>query len=165
MPFVNGCTGRYVLPGNHLQSGAVGTLFLVPLALVGALTLLLVTLGVVYWEGRAPVTDPPGDSPGRPQVTLTAGSAPHELPAALQADYDRSCRVCHDTPGTGAPRAGDLAAWQPRLAQGLDALLEHTVSGFQGMPPMGMCMHCSRGTFIAFIQYMGQFRAAEDCPP
>ncbi len=151
------------MQGRLFQIGAASTWLLLPLACVGALTVLLVTLGVVYWEGRTP-PPPAADAAENTAVVLQAGSAPHQLPPALQKDYDQSCRVCHNTPGTGAPGAGDAAAWQPRLEQGLGKLLEHTISGHQGMPPMGMCMHCSREAFIAYIQYMAQFRGGEDCP-
>ena len=152
------------MPKYNLQTGGAGTMLLVPLALLGALFVGLVILGVLHWEGRTPISEPVAPADVRP-ATPTAGSAPHELPAGLTGDYDRSCRVCHNVPGTGAPQAGDAAAWQPRLEKGLDTLLEHTVAGFQGMPPMGMCMHCSRTDFLAFIHYMAQFQGGGDCAP
>lgn len=152
--------------GPATQTGGIGTVALVILALIGAMTVGLVTLGVLHWEGRTPVVTAAAETAetGKTEAPgLRAGSAPHELPADLQGDYDRSCRVCHNIPGTGAPQAGNAQDWQPRLAQGLDGLLEHTVSGFQGMPPMGMCMHCSREAFTAFIAYMAQIDVTEEC--
>ncbi|MBE0763098.1 cytochrome c5 family protein, partial [Escherichia coli] len=48
---------------------------------------------------------------------------------------------------SGAPLTGDAAAWAPRLAQGIDTLLDHSINGYKGMPPMGMCMQCSEEQF------------------
>ena len=68
--------------------------------------------------------------------------------------YVQTCKACHAVPGTGAPAAGDRAAWAPRLAQGMPVLVEHTVRGFKGMPPLGACMDCSEKEFEALIRYM-----------
>jgi cytochrome c5 len=73
---------------------------------------------------------------------------------ALARLYAQTCKACHADPGTGAPTAGDRAAWAPRLAQGMPALIEHTVRGFKGMPPLGACMDCSEKEFEALIRYM-----------
>lgn len=76
------------------------------------------------------------------------------LTATLAPVYARSCANCHTNPATGAPLAGDRAAWTPRLAKGGDVLLEHTVNGFNGMPPMGGCADCSEDQYRALIAYM-----------
>lgn len=82
-------------------------------------------------------------------VATTAALAPE-----LQAIYARSCATCHAVPATGAPQAGDAAAWAPRIAQGGDALLDHTINGFNAMPPMGACADCSEAQYRALIAYM-----------
>ena len=74
--------------------------------------------------------------------------------AEIEAIYERSCKACHSTPASGAPQTGDAEAWAPRLEQGADALLDHTIDGYKAMPPMGMCMDCSEEQFIALIEYM-----------
>jgi len=87
-------------------------------------------------------------------------SAPAAAVAAQPADpklsklYAQTCRACHTSPGSGAPQAGDRAAWEPRVAQGMAVLVEHTVSGFKGMPPLGSCMDCSEPEFEALIRFM-----------
>lgn len=70
------------------------------------------------------------------------------------AIYDRSCKACHSTPASGAPQMGDAEAWAPRIAQGIDTLLDHTIDGYKAMPPMGMCMDCSEDQFVALIELM-----------
>jgi cytochrome c5 len=74
--------------------------------------------------------------------------------AALAEIYNRSCRSCHATGASKAPLTTDVAGWQPRLAKGMDTLLDHTINGFQGMPPMGMCFDCDEAQFEALILFM-----------
>lgn len=74
--------------------------------------------------------------------------------AALAQVYDNSCKLCHANPGAGAPLTGDANAWAPRVAQGADTLLDHAINGYNGMPPMGLCMHCSEEQFLALISFM-----------
>ncbi|NPW36513.1 c-type cytochrome [Pseudomonas aeruginosa] len=78
---------------------------------------------------------------------------------ALAQVYSVSCKLCHANPASGAPLTGDTAAWAPRLAQGIDTLLDHSINGYKGMPPMGMCMQCSEEQFRALIDFMS---AAQD---
>ena len=73
---------------------------------------------------------------------------------ALAEIYNRSCRSCHAQGAAQAPLTGDRAAWAPRLEQGLEVLLEHTISGYKGMPPMGMCFDCGEEEFTALITFM-----------
>jgi cytochrome c5 len=51
------------------------------------------------------------------------------------------CHLCHGAGIAGAPKAGDKAAWAPRIAQGKATLYEHAIKGFTGkngtMPPKG----------------------------
>jgi cytochrome c5 len=49
--------------------------------------------------------------------------------------YDLQCMACHATGVAMAPRFGDRAAWQPRLAAGFDALVRATLDGVRRMPP------------------------------
>ncbi|TNF84483.1 cytochrome c5 family protein [Pseudomonas sp. ICMP22404] len=85
-----------------------------------------------------------------------APAAVNAMPAdaALAQVYDSSCKLCHANPGAGAPLTGDVNAWAPRVAQGADTLLDHAINGYNGMPPMGMCMHCSEEQFLALIAFM-----------
>ena len=68
--------------------------------------------------------------------------------------WARSCALCHIDGNAGAPRVGDSDAWQPRLAQGRETLLRHTVEGLNSMPPLGYCMACERGDLLSLIDFM-----------
>ena len=55
--------------------------------------------------------------------------------------YEGACKACHGEGLAGAPKAGDKAAWAPRVAQGKAKLYEHALKGFTGtkgtMPAKG----------------------------
>jgi len=68
--------------------------------------------------------------------------------------YASACHACHGTPGTGAPLAGDKAAWDPRWGQGMPTLLSHVVSGYRGMPAGGQCFACTTSDYQALITFM-----------
>jgi cytochrome c5 len=65
-----------------------------------------------------------------------------------------SCFACHGTGAAGAPKIGDKAAWAPRIAQGRETLLTHSIQGLRAMPPRGACMTCSDDDLKAAIDYM-----------
>ena len=49
---------------------------------------------------------------------------------------------------------GDAAAWEPRVAQGMDVLMANTINGINVMPPKGTCMACSDDELRAAVEYM-----------
>jgi cytochrome c5 len=55
--------------------------------------------------------------------------------------YEQACKACHGAGIGGAPKAGDKAAWGPRIAKGKAVLYDHALHGFTGsagvMPPKG----------------------------
>lgn len=90
------------------------------------------------------------------EIAQPSASAAARVPesAALAQLYATSCKQCHANPAAGAPLTGDTVAWAPRIDKGMDTLLDHSINGFQGMPPMGMCMQCSEQQFRALIGFM-----------
>jgi cytochrome c5 len=63
-----------------------------------------------------------------------------KTPAAkgkAQKIYASTCRTCHDSGLLGAPRLGNKDEWAPRVSKGRAVLLDHTINGFQKMPPRG----------------------------
>jgi cytochrome c5 len=50
---------------------------------------------------------------------------------------EAQCSKCHREGVGGAPRIGDVAAWAPRLKDGLDTLVRAAIHGHGGMPPRG----------------------------
>jgi len=91
-----------------------------------------------------------------PQPVAETASAAARPDTALMDKWSRSCALCHVTGNAGAPRVGDGEQWAPRLAQGMDVLLQHTLEGFNDMPPLGYCMSCERDDFVALIEFMAR---------
>ena len=70
----------------------------------------------------------------------SAGAGP-ALPKSGAEVFQQVCSACHGAGIAGAPKAGDKAAWGPRIAKGKDTLYDHALKGFQGsagvMPAKG----------------------------
>jgi cytochrome c5 len=81
-------------------------------------------------------------------------SAVGALADTAPPQYQKSCFACHSTGAAGAPLAHDTAAWQPRIAKGMPALLESVKKGFNAMPPTGMCADCTDADYTALILFM-----------
>jgi cytochrome c5 len=73
-------------------------------------------------------------------ATAAAGSAV-AIPKNGTELFEQTCSACHGQGIGGAPRAGDKAAWGPRIAKGKSALYQHALEGFTGtsgvMPAKG----------------------------
>lgn len=67
----------------------------------------------------------------------TAPGTPSPDPARGQQIYRQACAFCHDKGVAGAPKIGDVAAWSPRLAQGMDTLYTVALRGKGAMPAKG----------------------------
>lgn len=90
-------------------------------------------------------------------LLLSAGLFSGQLYADAQAVYDTNCKACHEAALGGAPKPGDKAAWEPRIAKGADALLATVKSGKGAMPPKGTCGSCDDETLKGAIQiFVGQ---------
>ncbi len=51
--------------------------------------------------------------------------------------YNSVCMACHASGAAGAPKAGDKAAWAPRIATGTAALIKSATNGKNAMPAKG----------------------------
>ena len=72
----------------------------------------------------------------------------------VAAKFQQTCNACHSMGVAGAPKAFDKAAWEPRLAKGLDALVGSVTNGLNAMPPRGLCMDCTAEQYKELITYM-----------
>lgn len=86
----------------------------------------------------APAPVPEAAAP-EPEASSVAAAAPAAAPAGGQPTplYQQSCAMCHESGLAGAPKHGVKADWEPRLAQGVDTLVQHVISGKGAMPPRG----------------------------
>lgn len=91
-----------------------------------------------------------GDDCGGPVVAASTG------PRSGDAVYSASCAGCHAVGVAGAPKKGDVAAWDKRLAKGFDKTLANAISGLNAMPAKGLCMDCSDDELSAAIKFMAK---------
>jgi len=111
--------------------------FLVPITVIGLLSQL-------FTSGRHDATESEQRVLARIKpvgtVVIADASAPHGNLSGEQV-YGEVCKTCHEAGLAGAPKAGDKAAWAPRIAEGEKMLVTHAIGGFQGktgvMPPKG----------------------------
>ena len=72
--------------------------------------------------------------------------------------FTQVCSACHGAGIAGAPKAGDKAAWGPRIAKGKDVLYDHALKGFQGsagvMPAKGGRADLSDDLVKAAVDHM-----------
>lgn len=99
------------------------------LFLFAACTLTLAACG--------PREEAPKTSGGKPAATVIAAAAPAapENEAGKKV-YGIACATCHAAGVAGAPKPGDKADWQPRIAQGTEVLYKHALEGFTGAKGM-----------------------------
>lgn len=107
------------------MANAAGAKFAEPQRPAGAATAAAPAAPAV---AAAPATPAPA-APQAQAVVAAAGGG--------EALYKQACAACHMTGAANAPKLGDKAAWAPRLAQGVPALVQNAIKGKGAMPPKG----------------------------
>lgn len=112
-------------------------------------------------EAPAVVAEAPAAAPSEPAAPEKAAepaATEAAAPAAVdgQAVYNKACMACHMVGVGGAPKPGDKAAWEPRVAKGMDALMASAINGVPGtaMPARGSCASCTDEELKAAIDFM-----------
>lgn len=104
-----------------------------------AISQRIAPVGSVYLQGEAPALETTAKPSG---------------PRTGKMIYNTYCVACHATGIAGAPKVGDTAQWNLRLAKGRNILNDHAIKGFNAMPARGTCMDCSDEEIIKTIDYM-----------
>lgn len=97
---------------------------------------------------------PAAEAPAAAEAAPAAASGSIDV-AAGKALYDKSCLACHGTGVAGAPKLGDKAAWGPRIAEGMDAMMHIAINGKGAMPPRGATT-ATDDELRAAVEYMVQ---------
>ena len=92
-----------------------------------------------------------------PVAAAPAPAAP--VNAAGEGVYKKVCALCHSSGVAGAPKPGDKADWEPRIAQGDETLYKHAIEGYTGpgggvMPPKGGNAGLSEEQIHATVDWM-----------
>ncbi|WP_207787985.1 c-type cytochrome [Candidatus Thiosymbion oneisti] len=130
--------------GYRKRGSKTGLWGLIGIAVLAAISYALI--GGWFSNDRDP--DSPAQIPGD-AIAPAVGADPTGM-----AVYNKACVACHGTGVANAPKLGDQAAWQPRMAQGSDRLLETSIAGKGAMPPRGTCADCSDDDLKAAVEYM-----------
>ncbi len=74
--------------------------------------------------------------------------------------YEQFCSICHKVGVGGAPVVGDAAAWEPRIASGVQALIDNAINGVSSdsgvMPPKGGFAQLSDEAVADAVRYMAE---------
>jgi cytochrome c5 len=95
---------------------------------------------------------------GAPATAVASGGASGAAagPVDGEATYNMACMACHATGAGGAPIVGDMAAWEPRIGKGIDALYNSGLNGIAGtgMLAKGGRVDISDEAIIASVDHM-----------
>lgn len=126
-----------------------------PFVLAVSLAVLLSACGKD--ESAAPQQAAPAPAPE------AAAPAPAAEPVVAEntigkSVYNKTCAMCHGVGAAGAPKPGDKADWEPRIAQGTDVLYTHALEGYTGakgvMPARGGAASLTDDEVKAAVDYM-----------
>jgi cytochrome c5 len=92
-------------------------------------------------------------------AAITTTPAPVATTLSGPQVFNEACYLCHAPPGVpGAPVLGDAAAWEARIAQGIEVLKDHALNGYTGsagfMPPKGGRVDLSDEEVSEAVEYM-----------
>lgn len=76
----------------------------------------------------------PGEEANAAAPTVAVVPEPEPVATEMTGPqvYNNACNVCHGGGVGGAPVTGDTAAWEARIAKGIDVLYDHAINGFDG---------------------------------
>jgi len=75
------------------------------------------------------------------------------------------CSMCHAAGLMNAPKIGDKAQWQPRIAQGYELLVKHALSGIRSMPARGGNPALTDGEIANAVAHMANASGANFTAP
>lgn len=108
-------------------------------------------------ERLAPIGGVPADMLVDADAEAAALEARMSAPVNAQAIYEGACIACHQAGIANAPKMGDVDAWAPRIAQGMDVLHYNAINGLNNvgiMPAKGGRADLLDKEVIAAVDYM-----------
>jgi cytochrome c5 len=105
-----------------------------PFILAAAVSVLLAACGGSDSGAPAAPAAAPAPVAAAPAPAPAAPAAP--VNAVGEGVYKKTCALCHSSGVAGAPKPGDKADWEPRIAQGDETLYKHAIEGYTGSKGM-----------------------------
>lgn len=102
---------------------------------------------------ETPADSVPGDAPDNAAGSVASAGGSD---SAAEAEFymSKACISCHLSGAANAPKTHDLAAWEPRMAKGMDTMVASVKDGLNAMPPKGLCFDCSDEDYQRLIKFM-----------
>jgi cytochrome c5 len=103
---------------------------------------------------EAPAASVAAAEPAKPAAPAEPAEPAEAHPG--EAVYQKACIACHLSGAANAPKLGDKAAWEPRIAKGNDALYGSALNGLAGtaMAPRGTCAACTDDELKQAVDFM-----------
>jgi cytochrome c5 len=161
---------------NHTNSGA--TLMQKVVASLGAI-LAVVALGSLFVKpsadepaaAAAPVAAAAAvvvakveDIKPVAEVEVAAVAGPHTDLSGEEVTKN-GCAMCHAAGMMNAPKIGDKAQWEPRIAQGYETLVKHAIEGIRSMPARGGNPALTDGEIANAVAHMANLSGASFTAP
>jgi cytochrome c5 len=112
------------------------------------------TAPTVVGASPTPAAAAPVAAPVIAMAIPAAAPSKAAAPASGESVFKSGCTVCHTAGLAGAPKAGEKAAWAPRIAKGKPLLYEHALKGFNAMPAKGGNAALADADVKAAVDYM-----------
>ena len=117
---------------------------------------------------KAPAAAPAAEAEVVPTIAEKAAAATVSAPVVVAATSGKSgeevyksvCMMCHAAGLMAAPKFGDKAQWEPRIAQGYNTLVTHAVKGIRNMPAKGGNPSLSDDEVAGAVKYMANAAGA-----
>ena len=97
-----------------------------------------------------------GGMPAGSAASAAGGAADTVAAVDGEGTYNMACMACHATGAGGAPIVGNVDAWAPRIAKGVEALHSSGINGVAGtgMMAKGGRADLSDEAVMAAVDYM-----------
>jgi cytochrome c5 len=150
---------KHAIEGIRLMPPRGGAAALTDTEVARAVAYMANSAGAGFKEPDAaavPEATPAAEATTAPEAAAApaAAAAPKPDPAKGKQVYQTTCALCHAASIAGAPKPGDMAAWEPRVAQGYATLYSHAINGIRGMPPKGGNPSLSEADIANAVGYM-----------
>jgi len=158
-----------------LEDRQFTTMFMAVLVGLVGLTIVILVIANILYKGNAMESDlrvqkavaeriKPmggvyvGSVPADVAAPASTVAAPAQQVAAADLSgeqvYQQVCAACHTAGVLNAPKPGDAAAWEPRLAKGIDAIYANSINGIGAMPAKGGRADMSDDAIKAAVDHM-----------
>lgn len=123
--------------------------------------------GTLSVEAQKQNTAPVGKlmMPGEQAVVAAPAAVAYQEPETVYANV---CAACHDSGLLGAPKKGDQAAWEARIAEagGFEGVVKIAIAGKGSMPPKGGASISDENfaDVVAFVSGQAVEKKAEAAP-